>query len=256
MKHLALILTLLGCNTTPTDNGANTHGGEHITSVAADEAGTEGTGEPDVDGLDEVTQPVGDEASPAVNAPPQNRRERARAEAEAARDAHCDLVTLSPGLPPAVPAAPSTPALDALRITYQASLAPRFAAPRNRSDAGFRAWTQDVFAVWLRDVRERLLALSREAGGVPMPDMPYARAWLSHANAVFVERMHAAPIPASLAADEVMWTMYTRSIGQQTQPILTQSMEVIQDVDYPATWATWQTEMLLWLAQEGCGFRR
>ena len=51
-----------------------------------------------------------------------------------------------------------------------------------------------------------------------------------------------------------MRSMYTRALSEHTQPLLNQSLEMLEDVTYPSAWADWKTEMARWLDQEGCAF--
>ncbi|MFK8002125.1 MAG: hypothetical protein AB8H86_21200 [Polyangiales bacterium] len=239
MKPLVLILGLIGCGTSTT-TPRHSAGGEFTREEAIHaEAGR--------------AEPAPASRSALAAAEPPASRSDAAAQS-AATGARCALVSITPGLPPPPPRAPRTPELDALRVTYEASLAPAFSSPRDDSMSSINTWTQTVFSAWLRDATARLQTLALHSSRVPLADAPYARAWLSRAYAVFVERFHSAPIPNAIGGDPQMRSMYTRALSEHTQPLLQQSLEMLEGVVYPSAWADWKTEMTHWLDQEGCAF--
>lgn len=232
MKHLALILFVFGCASSAA-TPEQTHGGE---GALEETTGGDGRRRAPRD-------------APATHAPSQSEESEP---ADNANETRCAAVSITPGLPPLPPSTPSTPALDALPVTYDASLAPSFALPDDGSVAGVSNWTRTVFAAWLREATARLQILAAEAPRVPAADAPYARAWLSRAYAVFVERFHSAPIPDSIVGDAEVRSMYTAALSDHTQPLLNQSLEMLQGVAYSGPWAPWKVEMTLWIDQEGC----
>lgn len=72
---------------------------------------------------------------------------------------------------------------------------------------------------------------------------------------MFVERFHSAPIPTSILNDTEMRSAYTRALSEHTQPLLNQSLEMLEGVVYSGDWADWKTEMTRWLNQEGCALQ-
>lgn len=200
--------------------------------------------------------PLTPEEQAAAEARRQSRQAEAaarRATAEAEYQARCANVTLTPGLPPVPPQPPSTPSIDALRTSYEASLAAPLTGPQDNSMAAVNEWAQTVFAQWVQLYASRLQALDQAEGTIPETDRQYARAWVAHAYAVFVERFHSAPIPDEIQRDPQLRTIYVDAIADQSEPLLQRVVQTVDGVTLPGPWASWKAQMETWLAQEACG---